>query len=175
MARYPTGAFHVGRTGCYGCVRWTGADGACGVAGYPCTHWGVDLFGVARDVYAPEGGTVVAIGDGSSAPWVGYGPGVVVVEGDSGKFLLMGHLEYATIGVAKGQRVREGQPLARFDRSIAHTHFEVRHALTGPSPTNTMDPAQWIAGERAITVLGLTALGAGAYYLARRLALGVAR
>lgn len=168
MPRYPTGAFTVGRTGCYGCARFTSADGACGVAGYPCKHWGMDLFGKTREVVAPDSGTVAAIGNGSSAPWVGYGPGVVVIAGDSGKYLLMGHLTYSTIRVEKGQRVREGDLIALFDPGIAHTHFEVRHELTGPSATNTMNPASWVGGGFG-TVVKFAALAWGAHWLTKKL------
>lgn len=168
MPRYPTGPFTLHRTGCYGCYRYSSADGACGVAGYPCRHWGDDLFATTRDVVAPDSGTVVAVSDGNSAPWVGYGPGVVVIKGDSGKYLLMGHLQFPSIQVAVGQRVREGDPLAQFDPAIAHTHFEVRHALTGPSATNTMAPSSWVHG-RLILAAELAALALGAWWLTRRL------
>lgn len=174
MPRWPTGPFELHRTGCYGCVRTTSADGACGIAGYPCKHYGDDLFAKTRDVVAPETGTVVAVGNGSSAPWVGYGPGVVVIKGDgTGKFLLMGHLTYSSIEVSVGQHVIEGQHIALFDPGIGHTHFEVRHNLTGPSATNTLDPADWVNG-RWKTVVALVALGFAGWWLTKKLSRGVA-
>jgi murein DD-endopeptidase MepM/ murein hydrolase activator NlpD len=146
MPRWPTGPFEVHRTGCYGCVRASSADGACGVHGYPCVHRGMDLFAKTNAVVAPDSGVVVAVSDGSSPPWSGYGPGVVVIRGDSGKFLLLGHLDYSTIDVTLGERVAEGQFVAQFDDGIGHTHFEVRRELTGPSETNTLDPSSWVGG-----------------------------
>ncbi len=174
MARYPTGPFELHRTGCYGCVRLTSADGACGISGYPCKHYGDDLFAKTRDVFAPATGTVVAVSDGTVAPWVGYGPGVVVIKDPaSGKYLLMGHLTFSSIEVEVGQLVVEGQHIALFDPGIGHTHFEVRHQLTGPSATNTMNPADWVGG-RWKTILMLIALGYGGWWLTKRLSRGVA-
>ncbi len=166
MARWPTGAFSTHRTGCYGCVRMSADDGACGVSGYPCTHWGADLFADDPHVFAPDAGTVVAVSDGNSAPWVGYGPGVVVIQGDSGVFLLMGHLNPSSIAVSVGQRVAEGQPIATFDAGIGHTHFEVRKALTGPSKTNTIDPSEWVGGTGR-KLLFAAAFGLTAWWITR--------
>jgi len=145
MARWPTGPFSTHRTGCYSCVRRTAADGGCGVHGYPCVHRGVDLFADDPHVFAPEAGTVVAVSDGKSAPWVGYGPGIIVIKGESGVYHLLAHLTSSTIGVSYGQWVQEGQPLAQFAASYGHTHYEVRKKLTGPSETNTIDPNVWLA------------------------------
>lgn len=171
MARFPTGPFSLHATGCYGCVRWTPADGGCGISSYPCVHWGMDLFSSTRDVWAPEGGEVVAVADGSSAPWSGYGPGIIAIKGDSGKYLMMAHL--GSIEVTKGQRVREGQHIGMYSPSYGHTHFEVRHNLTGPSSTNTMDPYAWIAGERAMLALKLGGAAALAYWAAHWATRGV--
>lgn len=148
MARWPTGSFTLHRTGCYGCQRFSSSDGACGVHGYPCVHWGMDLFATDPHVYAPEGGQVVAVSDGKSAPWVGYNPGIVVIHGQSGVFHVMAHLTHSSIRVMQGQLVGEGQLLAQFDPGIGHTHYEVRKQLTGPSDTNTIDPADWLATQQ---------------------------
>ena len=158
MARWPTAPYSTHRTGCYGCKRTSPADGACGVHGYPCTHWGVDTFtfGGIRDVWAPEAGIVVAVSDGSSPPFVGYGPGVVLMKGSSGVFHLFSHLELASIRVQKGQQIAEGAPIGRFDAAHAHCHYEVRRNPTGPSETNTIDPVAWLesaSGGGSIKVL----------------------
>jgi murein DD-endopeptidase MepM/ murein hydrolase activator NlpD len=167
MPRWPTGSFSTHRTGCYGCVRLTTNDGACGVSGYPCVHWGMDLFADVNQVVAPDSGTVVAVSDGNSAPWVGYGPGVVVMLGDSGRYLLMGHLNPSTIGVSVGQRLAEGDLIAQFDPDIGHTHFEVREQLTGASSTNTINPSSWVGG--LVRTLAIAAgLGLVAWWLTRR-------
>lgn len=148
MARWPTGPFTLGRTGCYGCRRLSSADGGCGVHGYPCTHWGMDLFaGSDRRVVAPESGVVVAVANGSAPPWSGFGPGVVVVRGVSGVFHLLSHLEYSTIQVGVGLPVSEGTPIGKYDARIAHTHYEVRRKLTGPSAENTIDPKVWLEAQ----------------------------
>src|SRR3990172_10802187 len=91
-------------------------DGGCGVRGYPCPHWGVDTFtiGGIRDVWAPEAGGVVAVADGSSPPFSGYGPGVVLLKGASGVYHLLSHLDYDTIRVRVGQQLAEGEPIGKF-------------------------------------------------------------
>ncbi len=167
MSRWPTGPFTLRRTGCYGCVRRSSSDGACGVTGYPCVHYGMDLFASSREVVAPERGRVVAVADGSSAPWTGYGPGVIVIAGASGVFHLMGHLQWSSIRVRVGDELVEGQRLADFDPEIAHTHYEVRRQLTGPSKTNTIDPEAWLRG---ISVFGLVLIGVSAWALTRWIA-----
>ena len=168
MPRWPTGPFEMRRTGCYGCVRMTPSDGSCGVAGHPCVHRGVDLFAKDSTVVAPDSGVVAAVANGTSSPWVGYGPGVIMIEGDSGKYLLLSHLDFGSISVTKGERVTEGQPLARFASNYGHTHFEVRHKMTGPSATNTMDPITWIDGGSRrllnLLLLGFVAWGAHRLY-----------
>lgn len=145
MARWPTFPYSTHRTGCYGCKRNTPSDGGCGVKGYPCTHWGVDTFTLNKDrsVWAPESGVIVATATGSSPPFSGYGPGVVLMLGDSGWYHLMGHLTYSTIAVKPQQRVAEGAPIGAFDPGIAHCHYEVRRLPYGPSDTNTVNPEQW--------------------------------
>lgn len=145
MTRWPTAPYSTHRTGCYGCKRISSADGACGVHGYPCTHWGVDTFtiGGVRNVWAPEDGTVVSVADGSSPPWSGYGPGIVLLKGKSGWYHMMAHLTYSSIQVRPGQVIAEGAPIALFDPGIAHCHYEVRRMPTGPSEMNTVNPEEW--------------------------------
>lgn len=152
MARLPTGPYKTGRTGCYGCVRQTTADGACGVHGYPCIHRGLDLFADAPDVFAPETGLVIAVSDGKTAPYQGYGPGVILIQGASGYYHLLSHLDFNTITVRPGMAVFEGQRLAAFNREIGHTHYEVRRQPTGPSETNTINPLKWLADQQRVIV-----------------------
>jgi murein DD-endopeptidase MepM/ murein hydrolase activator NlpD len=102
------------------------------------------MFATSPDVFAPESGVVERVSDGKSAPFQGYGPGVILIKGDSGFYHLLSHLNFSTINVAPGQRVFDGQRIAQFDREVAHTHYEVRRAPTGPSATNTIDPAVWL-------------------------------
>lgn len=172
MPRWPTAPYSTHRTGCYGCKRLTPADGGCGVRGYPCTHWGIDTFTHgSRDVWAPEDGVIVAVSDGGSPPFSGYGPGVVLMKGVSGMYHLLAHLERASIQVRQGMPVAEGRPIGRFDAGYAHCHYEIRKAPTGPSETNTINPEEWHrahGGGSSVGILlllgGLFAVG---YVLAR--------
>lgn len=148
MARLPTGPYKTGRTGCYGCKRETPADGACGVHGYPCIHRGLDMFAESPDIFAPEVGVVVAVSDGKSAPYRGYGPGVILIQGASGYYHLLSHLDPRTITVKPGSAVFEGQKIAEFDREIRHVHYEVRKQPTGPSEINTISPLKWLAAQQ---------------------------
>lgn len=173
MARWPTAPYTTRRTGCYGCKRLTPSDGGCGVRGYPCTHWGVDTFtiGGIRDVWAPEAGTVVAVADGSSPPFSGYGPGVVLLKGASGVYHLLSHLDYPTIKVRVGMELAEGEPIAKFSAAYAHCHYEVRRKPTGPSETNTINPEEWHKAQSGSSfgiLLLLGGLFAVGYMLARR-------
>lgn len=163
--RWPTAPYTTRRTGCYGCRRLEPADGGCGVKGYPCTHWGVDTFTIDgdRDVWAPEAGAVIAVADGSAPPFVGYGPGVVMLLGASGVYHLLSHLDHSTIKVRVGQQLDEGEPIAKFSVAYGHCHYEIRLAPTGPSEVNTIDPVMWHAkaatGGIGIEVVLMAAAG----------------
>jgi hypothetical protein len=111
-------------------------------------HRGLDLFAESPDVYAPETGLVVAVSDGKSPPFVGYGPGVILLLGKSGYYHLLSHLRFSTITVKPGMMVFEGQKIAEFDPEIRHTHYEVRRQPTGPSETNTVNPLKWLAEQQ---------------------------
>jgi murein DD-endopeptidase MepM/ murein hydrolase activator NlpD len=135
----------------------------------------MDLFaGSDRRVVAPESGVVVAVANGSSPPWSGFGPGVVVIRGGSGVFHLLSHLEFSSIRVGIGLPVSEGTLIGQYDARIAHTHYEVRRELTGPSAENTVDPSVWLKAQggssgglgKLVLLAGL--FGAGVY-LSRRL------
>lgn len=165
MARWPTAPFSTRRTGAYGSKRLSPDDGSCGVKGYPCTHWGVDTFTDGlRDVWAPEDGVVVAVSDGNSPPFAGFGPGVVMIKGRSGYYHLLSHLERGSIRVSNGQAVGEGDSIGRFDAKFGHMHYEVRKQKTGPSETNTVNPEQWLRSQggglgKVLLIVGLIALG----------------
>jgi hypothetical protein len=165
MPRWPTAPFDPHRTGCYRCQRMTPADGACGVHDYPCTHWGIDTFTLdgSRNVWAPERAVVVAVSDGNSAPFVGYGPGVVLLHGVSGVYHLLAHLDADTIRVTPGQQLDEATPIGLFNSDIGHCHYEVRREPVGPSESNTIDPSRWLA----------TMSGGGSSFFLWMLGLGV--
>lgn len=149
----PIYPLQVGAHGGWLEVRATPADGSCGVHGYPCKHPGLDVAGSAgTPVVAPETGTVVAAGDGASAPFVGYGPWFAVIQGaDSGKFHFLGHLEPATSSMAPvGQQVIAGDQVGTTS-SANHTHWEVRDkavpdfAAGEDNFTNNSDPLGWLS------------------------------
>lgn len=164
----PIYPLQIGGTGGWRAVRTSPADGACGVHGYPCEHPGVDVAGVAgTQVVAPETGTIVGQGDGSAAPFVGYGPWWVLIQGDSGPFHLLAHLDPMTQGLAPlGAAVIAGQPVGTTS-SANHTHWEVRRKPT-PDPgesniENNTDPIAWLS--LAAVGLGTVLLVGGAVAL----------
>jgi murein DD-endopeptidase MepM/ murein hydrolase activator NlpD len=131
-------------------TRSTAADGACGVHGYPCQHPGIDVAGMAgTQVVAPENGQVAMTG-GDVAPFVGYGPWWVLIQGESGKYHLLAHLEPFTSAMSSvGDMVTAGQAIGTTS-SANHTHWEVRD---NPVPDfangetnfdNNSDPVAWL-------------------------------
>lgn len=148
--RYPVD--HVSVTSGYGAKRANNVR-----------HWGLDLAGKAGDpVRTPEAGFVVATawGRGTSvalpAPFNGYGPGVVLLRGESGVWHLLAHLDPTTrADIFKGEPLPEGFEVARMPRGVGlagpHTHWEVRGGVPYDAPAtrqhNTMDPRLWLRGE----------------------------
>ena len=123
-------------------------------------HAGVDI--PAREgtpVYAAATGTVtVVLGHGGPdataqtppRPFRGYGPLVVVIRDDEGKYHLLGHLGAVVDGLRVGSRVEAGSPVAFVGRtSHPHLHWEVRTAPLPPRGkepfTITVDPVVWLA------------------------------
>ena len=125
-------------------------------------HAGVDLMAAAgTPVVAPERCKVVVSlatrtpsqvtrGIGTRRAWDGYGPGVVIVRGESGWFHLLGHSDASAlprVGTVfeEGERVTFVGPL-----NAPHTHWEVRAQLRPPSGRATVevcaDPFTWLAG-----------------------------
>jgi murein DD-endopeptidase MepM/ murein hydrolase activator NlpD len=159
----------VGDHGAWLETRATPADGSCGVHAYPCRHPGVDVAGTAgTPVVAPESGVVVTTGDGNSSPYAGYGPWFVIIEGDSGKFHLLGHLEPAASSLApSGMQVLAGQQVG-VTSTANHTHWEVRDkavpdfASGEDNFTNNSDPLAWLTlaaiGAGTLLVVGATGL-----------------
>jgi murein DD-endopeptidase MepM/ murein hydrolase activator NlpD len=111
------------------------------------------MFAEAPDVFAPELGIVVAVSDGKSAPFQGFGPGVILIKGFSGYYHLLAHLNPSSIIVRQGYPILEGMKLAQLDREInKHTHWEVRKQATGPSETNNINPLQWLSAQQRALV-----------------------
>lgn len=137
--------------GAFAFVRKTSAQGACGTKGHPCVHPGSDLVGASgTPVKAPEGGVIVRVADGRSAPFGGYGPWLVILQGRSGWYHLLAHLDPARAAMAPvGLTVRAGQVLGSTS-SANHVHWEVRRkaipdfAAGESNQTNNVDPFAWL-------------------------------
>ncbi len=148
------------------------ADGACGVGSYPCVHPGLDVAGdPGTTVVAPDNGVIVDAADGSSSPYGGYGPWVVVIQGASGKFHLLGHLDPRTRSMGPiGQVVRAGDPVGTVS-SAYHTHWEVRSkkvpefARGESNATNNSDPVAWLRLAQVGGVGTILVVGASAAFL----------
>lgn len=159
----------IGSHGGYMEVRSTPADGACGVGTYPCKHPGIDVFGMqGTEVRAPENGTVVLAADGSSSPVGGYGPWVIIIQGDGGRFHLLGHLDPFAASSPLGAQVSAGDVVG-VTSSANHTHWEVRRTMipdfaNGESnQTNNFDPVQWLHEQAGFGAIGsIVLLGAAA-------------
>lgn len=150
-------------------VRASPADGSCGVGSYPCKHPGLDVYGPqGTPVVAPESGVVVAVANGASSPWGGYGPWLIVIQGEGGKFHLLAHLDPNTSDMATmGQQVKAGDQVGTTS-SANHTHWEVREKLVpdyahGETGFDIIeDPVLWLAAASltsgsigSIVVLGV--------------------
>jgi len=102
VAAYPLEHFTVRSGGAYDAKRSSPSDGRCGphpdqpmtfhdaaderawiAKRYPCTHKGVDLAAPAGTrVVAPHDGWVLYWGPANDAPFVGYGPWVILIAHD---------------------------------------------------------------------------------------------
>lgn len=156
-AQAPIYPLTVGNNGGYKAVRSSAAQGSCGTHGYPCQHPGVDVNGrQGTRVVAPESGVIVATANGANSPWGGYGPWLVVIQGASGKFHLLAHLDPATSSLGPvGKRVVAGDVVGTTS-SANHTHWEVRKKLT---PAFSAGETNFDNNEDPITWLKLSSLG----------------
>lgn len=129
-------------------------------------HWGVDLVQSPTDpdgVVAPERSSVVKVWlDNKTAPFVGYGPGGVLLKGlTTGVYHLLGHLDPGawsdadrpTIGEVfeTGQFVGHTAPTGSdgVGKATPHVHWEVRvQPIDDPTTrqANTLDPIDWTHG-----------------------------
>lgn len=118
-------------------------------------HAGIDLAAPRGTlVVAPEKAQVLIASDDAEdvAPvagwaWSGYGPGIVVLQGASGAYHVLAHVE--RVACNPGDIVDEGVPLAVVSNR-AHVHWEVRSSLVPPRGAavveTTTDPSAWLAG-----------------------------
>lgn len=78
--QWPLRSFSVREFGAFRARRTSEKEGACGKAGYPCTHWGVDLTAPeGTQVFVPFTGWVLYYGPADDAPFVGFGPWVALI------------------------------------------------------------------------------------------------
>lgn len=189
--RIPVDKVRVTPHGAYGYVRRSAADGRCGKANvYPCTHKGIDLAGNAgTEVKAPERSRVViAAFDDNTPPLRGFGPGAVMLKGDSGAVHILGHLDPewwralrprwpddpwrdGIIGRPRmpneGRLYQEGEVVGVTSSPADHVHWQV--SMRG----KVVDPMDWLRGrvrdEPTIDTAASSGGGAGALAL---LALG---
>lgn len=117
-------------------------------------HAGVDLVAPPHTpVLAPEAGEVVLVsgrddGDARSPRpgWRGYGPVVLVLRGESGRFHVLAHVTDAS---PVGTRVHAGAEVALVSR-LRHVHWEVRTALQPPRGRAVVEvalnPGPWLDG-----------------------------
>jgi len=78
--QWPLASFKVAEFGKYAARRFRPDQGACGVTGFPCTHWGADLSAPAGStVRVPFNGYVLYHGPANKPPFVGYGPYVALI------------------------------------------------------------------------------------------------
>lgn len=127
-------------------------------------HAGVDLGRAGELVRAPEAGIVWGVIEASYAGdeprfsrptgWAGYGPHVVVLEGDSGAWHVLAHVDVDGLGASRpspGQRVELGQVVALVAERGGHLHWEVRSRTKPPRGWATievaLDPAAWLEGR----------------------------
>lgn len=113
-------------------------------------HAGVDLTGrPGSPVFAPENGRIVQVyPDADAVPgWRGYGPGVVLMQGESGAYHNLAHVIPTC---APGDVVQAGAQVAT-QSDLRHVHWEVRAV---PVPTggravveDCADPLAWQRGE----------------------------
>ncbi len=171
MPTLPIAPVVVGAKSWFGSQRNSPSDGACGVGQHPCIHPGIDLRGPkGTPVLAPESGTILRV-TGNSPPFTGYGPISVLLQGDSGVFHLLSHLD-AGPRVSVGQKIAEGAQIG-VTSSANHTHWEVRKkalpdfANGETNMDNNLDPVAWFDKQKQSigVLLAVAALGLGLWAL----------
>lgn len=119
--QWPVKTFTVAKFGEYKAKRTTEKEGACGLADYPCTHWGVDMSAPeGTQVVVPFSGSVLYYGPADKPPFEGYGPWVALIaHGDRHTPLLQRVKEWATGPLVDILDFPEGATSVRYSL-IAH-------------------------------------------------------
>jgi len=123
-------------------------------------HAGVDLkVKQGQKVVAPESGLVEVVqhhpkpGKG----YGGYGPNVLVIQGSSGKYHLLGHLASVLPPFLQvGAQVVEGEQVGTGSGAYGHVHWEVRATPRSVGTANVFDPVAWLQGELVTREPGMT-------------------
>jgi hypothetical protein len=123
-------------------------------------HYGLDIPPPTNGndaVVAPERCIVESKWtDDTTAPFVGYGPGGLLLRGDSGVWHLLAHLDPSSFTTpADGTAFAEGEQLGLIARNVKvsrtwsapHVHWEVRTKPLASHDEN-LDPVAWLAGKR---------------------------
>ena len=107
-----------------------------------------------QPVLAPADGTVTYVVDGHPDLPIGSVDSQhptgnqVVIDIGGGRFLLMGHLRQGSIAVRVGDRVADGQPIARVGKSghssHPHLHIQAQTQPTGIADITTIDGPQML-------------------------------
>jgi murein DD-endopeptidase MepM/ murein hydrolase activator NlpD len=103
-----------------------------------------DYFGFGADVLAAGAGTVAALHDGEpdnrrfdeaelETRETAYGGNYAVIDHGNGEYSWFGHLQQRSIRVKLGERVEQGQTIARLgasgDSLFPHLHYELRNGI----------------------------------------------
>jgi hypothetical protein len=107
-----------------------------------------------QSVLAPASGTVTYVVDGHPDLPIGSVDSQhptgnhLVIDIGGGRYLLMGHLRQGSIAVKVGERLTEGQPIARVgksgDSSHPHIHIQAQTLPTGIADITTIDGPQMV-------------------------------
>lgn len=134
VVAWPLDEFHVYPKGAHGAWRSTPAEGWCPYRNnrkpspdasveamirptdYPCQHYGADLSAPqGRKVYAPHDGWMLYAGPADRAPFVGYGPGAILIaHNDTGDSAWERGWKWATGPLIDMFDFPEGQVAARY-------------------------------------------------------------
>ena len=110
------------------------------------------IYSWEQPLVSPADGTVVVARDGmedsEGANFVtdraDAASNVIVIEFDSGHFVVLAHLRHGTLQVSEGDRVRKGDPLALVGNSgnttMAHLHLQVQTHRNLWDPDNRSVP-----------------------------------